>query len=53
MILQSIDNIVIISKETRVVTCNCRYSSGYLIPILIQSCQVEIGIKYPLEYLQV
>jgi len=30
----------------------CRYSSGHLIPI-IQSYQDELGIKCPLEYLQV
>jgi len=30
----------------------CRYSSGHLIP-MIQSCQDELGIKCPLEYLQV
>ena len=29
------------SKETRVVTFTCRYSSGELIPI-IQSCQDEL-----------
>ena len=32
VILQSIRIIVIKSKETRVVTYTCRYSSGYLIP---------------------
>jgi len=51
-ILLSIGIVVIKSKETRVVTYTCRYSSGHLIPI-IQSCQDELGIKYPLEYLQV
>jgi len=34
------------------ITYTCRYSSGYLIPI-IQSCQCELGIKWALEYLQV
>ena len=37
VILQSIGIIVIKSKNTRVVTYTCRYSSGHLIPI-IQSC---------------
>ena len=44
--------VVIKSKETRMITYTCRYSSGHLIPI-IQSCQDELGIKCPLEYLQV
>jgi len=52
VILQSIRIIVIKSKETRVITHTCRYSGGQLIPI-IQSCQDELGIKCPLEYLQV
>jgi len=30
----------------------CRYSSGHLFPI-IQLCQDKLGIKWPLEYLQV
>ena len=34
IILQSIGNIVAKSKETRVVTYNCRYSSG-LIPLIV------------------
>jgi len=51
VILQSIEIILIKSKKTRVVTYACRYSSGNLIPI-IQSCQDELGIKCPLEYLQ-
>ena len=50
VILQSIGIIVIKSKETRVITC--RYSSGHLI-LIILSCQDELGIKCPLEYLQV
>jgi len=49
VILQSIGIIVIKSKETRVITYTCRYSIGYL----IQSCQDELGIKCPVEYLQV
>ena len=52
VILQSIGIMVIKSKETRVITYTCRYSSGHLIPI-IQSCQDELEIKFPLEYLQV
>ena len=52
VILQLIGIIVIKSKETRVITYTCRYSSGHLIPI-IQLCQDELGIKCPLEYLQV
>ena len=50
--LQLIGIIVLKSKETRVVTYTCRYSSGYLIPI-IQSCQDELRVKCLLEYLQV
>ena len=43
---------VIKSKETRVVTYTCRYSSGHLIPT-IQLCQDELlGIKCPLECLR-
>ena len=34
------------------VTYACRYSSGHLI-LIIQSCQDELGIKCPIEYLQV
>ena len=52
VILQSIEIIVIKSKETRVVTYTCRYASGHLIPIT-QSCQNKLGIKCSLEYLQV
>jgi len=52
VILQSIGIVVIKSKETRMITYTCRYSNGHLIPI-IQSCQDELGIKCPLEYLQV
>ena len=52
VILLSIGIIVIKSKGTRVVTYTCRYSCGHLIPI-IQLCQDELGIKGPLEYLQV
>ena len=44
VILQSIGIIVIKSKETRMITYTCRYSSGHLIPI-IQSCQDELEIK--------
>jgi len=51
VILQSIRIIIVKSKETRIVTYTCRYSSEHLIPI--QSCQDELGIKFPLEYLQV
>jgi len=52
VILQSIEIIFVKRKETREVTYTCRYSRGYLIPI-IQSCQDELRIKRPLEYLQV
>jgi len=52
VILQSIEVIAIKSKETRVVPYTCRYSNGHLIPI-IQSYQDELGIKCPIEYLQV
>jgi len=52
VILQSIRIIVIKSKETRMITYIYRYSSENLIPI-IQLCQDELGIKCPLEYLQV
>jgi len=52
VILLVIGIIVIKSKETRVITYTCRYSSGHLIPI-IQSRQDELGIKCPPEYLQV
>ena len=52
VILQSIRIIVIKSKETRLITYTCRYSSGNLIRI-IQSCKDELGIKCPLKYLQV
>jgi len=41
IILQSIEIIVIKSKETRAVTYTCRYSRGHLIPI-IQSFQDEL-----------
>ena len=51
VILQLIGIIVIKSKETRM-TYTCRYASGHLISI-IQSCQDELRIKCPLEYLQV
>ena len=34
VILQSIGIIIIKSKETRVVTYTCKYSSGHLIPII-------------------
>ena len=42
------------SKETNVITYThtCKYSSGNLISI-IQSCQGELWIKHPLEYLQI
>ena len=52
VILQSIGIIVIRSNETRVITYTCRYSSGHL-SLFIQSCQDELRIKCPLEYLQV
>jgi len=54
VILQSIGIILIKSKETRVITYICRYSSGHLIPIIqpVMSPD-ELGIKRPLEYLQV
>ena len=50
--LVNIGIIVFKSKETRVVTYTCKYSSGDLIPT-IQLCQDELCIKFPLEYLQV
>ena len=52
VIFQSIGIIVIKSRETRVVTYTCRYSSGHLI---LNSSWHDwiIGIKCPLEYLQV
>ena len=50
-ILQSIGIILIKSKETRVVTYTCIYSSGFLIPNSLWHGWV-IGIKCPLEYLQ-
>ena len=52
--LQLIGIIVIKSKETRVVmyVYASRYFSGHLVPI-IQSWQVKLGIKFPIEYLQV
>ena len=50
VILQSIGITVIKSKETRMITYTCRYSSGHLIPI-IQSCQDNLGTR--IEYLQV
>jgi len=40
-------------KETRVVAYTCRYSSGQLIPIFQSVAVAELGIKVPLEYLQV
>jgi len=52
VILQSTGIILIKSKETRLITYTYRYSSGHLIPI-IQLYQDELGIKCPLEYLQV
>jgi len=52
VIFQSIGIIVIKSKETGMITYTCWYFTGYLIPI-IQLCQDELGIKCPLEYLQV
>jgi len=51
VISQSIGIILIKSKKTRVITYSCRYPSRHLIPI-IQSCQDELGIKCPLESLQ-
>ena len=41
------------SKETRVVAYMCRYSGGQLIPIFHSVAVAELGIKGPLEYLQV
>jgi len=52
VMVQSIGIIVIKSKETRVITYTCRYSSGHLI-LIIQLCQDELGIKCPLKYLLV
>jgi len=52
IILQSIGIKAIKSKEARVVAYTCRYCSGNLISI-IQSCQDELEIKCPLQYLQV
>ena len=51
LILRSIGIIVMESKEKRMVTYTKRYSSGNLIP-MIQQCQDEFGIKFPLENLQ-
>ena len=31
----------------------CRYSSGYLIPVIQSVAVAELGIKSPLEYSQV
>ena len=53
VILQAIWIIKINSKETRVVAYTCRYSSGQLIPIFQSVAVAELGIKGPLEYLQV
>ena len=53
VILQSIGIIVIKSKETRVITYTCRYSSGPLIPNSATVTDWNIGINRPLEYLQV
>ena len=44
VILQLIGIIVIKSKEIRMITYTCRYSSGHLIPT-IQSRQDELGIR--------
>ena len=52
VILQS-GIIVLKSKETRVVAYTCRYSSGLLIPIFQSVAVAELGIKGPLEYMQV
>jgi len=52
VILQPIGIIITKSKETKMITYICRYSSGHLIPI-IQLCQDELGIKCAVEYLQV
>ena len=41
------------SKETRVVIDTCRYSSRKLIPTFQTVAVAELGIKGPLEYLQV
>ena len=55
VILQSIGIIHCINKseETGVVAYTCRYSSGKLIPIFQSVAVAELGIKGPLEYLQV
>ena len=50
VILRSIGIIVLKSKEKRMITYTCRYSSGHLIPA-IQSCQDELGVKCPLEHM--
>ena len=38
---------------SRVVAYTCRYSSGQLIPIFQSVTVAELGIKGPVEYLQV
>ena len=37
----------------RVVAYTCRYSSGQLIPVFQSVAVAKLGIKGPLEYLQV
>ena len=50
VILLTIGIIVIKNKETRVIVYTCRYSSGQLIPISVQSVAVaeliSLGIGY-------
>ena len=41
------------SKETRVVADTCRYSSGQLIRMFQTVAVAGLGIKVPLEFLQV
>jgi len=41
-----------ISKQPRMVVYTCRYSSGQLIPILQSVAVAKLGIKGPLQYLQ-
>ena len=46
-------NFTVNRDETTVVAYTCRYSSGKLIPIFQSVVVAELGIKGPLEYLQV
>ena len=53
ILLQSIGiSYMYVGIKVKLVTYTCRYSSRHLIPI-IQPSQSKLGIKCPLEYLQV